>query len=225
MLQLLIIGLLALNARAFVPVTRAPSFAHRITSSPLNAKKSTAAADEKATTTTASSVSNGVCTIQILMSDTGGGHRASANALRDAFDILYPGRIQCDIVDIYTEHGPIWPYNDYPRIYKFMAEYPFLWDWFFQFGCTDFGLWLNEFLLELICFDSFKDCMKRPSGKTSKRADMVVSVHPLCQDIPLKILANLDTNGKTRDPKERCTPFATVVTDLAGAHPTWFNPG
>lgn len=35
-----------------------------------------------------------VCTVQILMSDTGGGHRASANALRDAFDVLHPGRIQ-----------------------------------------------------------------------------------------------------------------------------------
>jgi len=43
--------------------------------------------------------------------------------------------------------------------------------------------------------------------------------------LPLKILADLDTNGKTRDPKARTTPFATVVTDLGGAHPTWFNPG
>ena len=43
-----------------------------------------------------------VSTVQILMSDTGGGHRASANALRDAFDVLHPGKIQCDIVDIYT---------------------------------------------------------------------------------------------------------------------------
>jgi hypothetical protein len=48
---------------------------------------------------------NDVCTIQILMSDTGGGHRASANALQDAFDVLYPGKIQCDIVDVYTDYG------------------------------------------------------------------------------------------------------------------------
>lgn len=54
---------------------------------------------------------------------------------------------------------------------------------------------------------------------------MVVSVHPLCQDIPLKILSYLDSNGQTRDAKARTTPFATVVTDLGGAHPTWFNPG
>lgn len=47
-------------------------------------------------------VTDEICTIQILMSDTGGGHRASANALRDAFDVLHPGKIQCDIVDIFT---------------------------------------------------------------------------------------------------------------------------
>jgi len=56
---------------------------------------------------------NDVHTIQILMSDTGGGHRASANALRDALDVLHPGKFHCDIVDIYTDYGPIWPYNDY----------------------------------------------------------------------------------------------------------------
>jgi hypothetical protein len=61
-------------------------------------------------------------TIQILMSDTGGGHRASANALKDAFDSLYPGKIQCDIVDIFTDYGPFWPFNDYVGLYKFMAE-------------------------------------------------------------------------------------------------------
>lgn len=69
-------------------------------------------------------------TIQILMSDTGGGHRASANALRDAFDSLYPGKIQCDIVDIFTDYGPMWPFNDYVGLYKFMAEVTFL---FFSF--------------------------------------------------------------------------------------------
>lgn len=66
--------------------------------------------------------------------------------------------------------------------------------------------------------------MSRASGSTDCRADMVVSVHPLTQDIPLKILNYLDTEGKSRT-QGRTTPFATVVTDLGGAHPTWFNPG
>ena len=66
--------------------------------------------------------------------------------------------------------------------------------------------------------------MNRSSGSTDSRADMVVSVHPLCQDLPLKILTDLDTNGNSRNQRDRTTPFATVVTDLGGAHPTWFNP-
>ncbi|CAB9507850.1 Monogalactosyldiacylglycerol synthase 2, chloroplastic [Seminavis robusta] len=166
-----------------------------------------------------------VCTIQILMSDTGGGHRASANALRDAFDVLHPGKIQCDIVDIFTDYGPFWPFTDYPAIYKIMAEYSFLWDWFYHLGASPFGIAVNEFLMELFCFDSFQECLARPSGSTNHRADMVISVHPLCQDVPLKILSSLDTNGQTRSPDARTTPFVTVVTDLGGAHPTWFNKG
>ncbi|KAL7542230.1 hypothetical protein ACHAXR_013353 [Thalassiosira sp. AJA248-18] len=195
-------------------------------------------------------------TIQILMSDTGGGHRASANALRDAFNVLhetepsrFPLPIHCDIVDIYTDYGPMFPYNNYVALYKIMAEYSFLWKFFYEFGSTPLGLWLNDFMLELTCFDAFQDCIARdPMSKTTtsddstpayaygqgpfptkktptnKRADMIVSVHPLCQDLPLKILNSLDTNGESRS-EGRTTPFVTVVTDLGGAHPTWFNDG
>jgi len=175
-----------------------------------------------------------VATIQILMSDTGGGHRASANALRDAFNVLhetepdrFPLKIHCDIVDIYTDYGPFFPYNQYVALYKIMAEYSFLWKWFYEFGSTPLGLWLNENALELSCFEPFQDCLTRnpfDSSKNDKRADMVVSVHPLCQDLPLKILSSLDSNGASRS-EGRVTPFVTVVTDLGGAHPTWFNEG
>lgn len=197
-----------------------------------------------------------VATIQILMSDTGGGHRASANALRDAFTTLYetkyhpqpnnnnnnpPIRIVCDIVDIYTEYGPF-PYNQFVPAYKFMAEYSFLWKWAYDSGGTPFGLWVIDVMCELVCFNPFMECMMRSNNmmsglrnnnnnngsvgrsSSSSRADMVISVHPLCQSIPLKILTYLDTDGTSRT-QGRTTPFVTVVTDLGGAHPSWFNPG
>jgi ABC-type glycerol-3-phosphate transport system substrate-binding protein len=88
-------------------------------------------------------------TIQILMSDTGGGHRASANALRDAFDELYPGQIEVDIVDIFTDYGPFFPINAFVDIYKIMAEYPILWEITYKSGATPFGLWFNELVLEV----------------------------------------------------------------------------
>ncbi len=88
-------------------------------------------------------------TIQILMSDTGGGHRASANALRDAFDELYPGQIEVDIVDIFTDYGPFYPINAFVPIYKIMAEYPILWEITYKSGATPVGLWFNELVLEV----------------------------------------------------------------------------
>ncbi len=42
--------------------------------------------------------------------------------------------------------------------------------------------------------------------------DLVISIHPLCQTIPLKAL-NFLGGGR------RAIPFVTVVTDLGGAHP------
>jgi 1,2-diacylglycerol 3-beta-galactosyltransferase len=42
-----------------------------------------------------------------------------------------------------------------------------------------------------------------------------------CQDIPLRVLKSLgESQGRRR---VRNIPFATVVTDLGGAHPLWFH--
>jgi 1,2-diacylglycerol 3-beta-galactosyltransferase len=212
------------GASGFAPSTVVHQKNRVTTSSPSSVVASRTKTRTKTNLSASTSVDkDDICTVQILMSDTGGGHRASANALRDAFDTLHPGKIQCDIVDIYTDYGPFFPYNSYVPMYKFMARYPITWDIFYHFGCTPFGLWLNEFLLDTFCFKPFLKCLARPSGDSGKRADMVVSVHPLTQDIPLKILAFLDSGKK--DLAGRRTPFCTVVTDLGSAHPTWFNPG
>lgn len=100
-----------------------------------------------------------VCTVQILMSDTGGGHRASANALRDAFDVLHPGKIQCDIVDIYTDYGPF-PYNTYvqgARVQIVPAEYVL-----FSSECRELPFQMSVvptmFLVEVVCL-SFSHSM------------------------------------------------------------------
>jgi len=65
------------------------------------------------------------------------------------------------------------------------------------------------YIFQTFCFDSFKDCINRITGDRTRRADMVVSVHPLTQDIPLKILNYLDSNGQSRI-KGRTTPFVTI---------------
>lgn len=46
------------------------------------------------------------------------------------------------------------------------------------------------------------------------KPDLVVSVHPLCQEVPIRVMKKMGRGV-------RKIPFVTVVTDLGGAHPTW----
>ena len=128
-------------------------------------------------------------------------------------------------------------------MYKLMAEHPWSWELLYKSGETDFGLEFNKVTQEAFCYEPFQKCLARTFPSTQQRADIVVSVHPLCQDLPLKILSNLDADnnddkesdgmffgmddifGVDKGPSSRTTPFVTVVTDLGGAHKTWFNPG
>lgn len=56
----------------------------------------------------------------MLISDTGGGHRASANALKEAMQVLNPD-VQFTITDIWTEYG-VWPSTRMARQYQLVAR-------------------------------------------------------------------------------------------------------
>lgn len=149
--------------------------------------------------------------VRFLFSDTGGGHRASAESLRDALEASYPGAVECDLVDMFVESGqPL--YKDYPAIYKTLADNPWSWKLLFEVSSLPLGILIGDLLQEAACYSAFLGLL----GK-APRPDCVVSVHPLLQTVPLKALAELDGG-------ERTTPFVTVTTDLGGAHPLWFNP-
>ncbi len=49
--------------------------------------------------------------------------------------------------------------------------------------------------------------------------DLIVSVHPLINTLSLHVLKSM--SQATNKPR---APYVTVVTDLGGAHPTWFHP-
>ena len=149
--------------------------------------------------------------VLLLMSDTGGGHRASTKALVNALDELYPGRVEADIVDIWTDHS-CWPYTNFVPWYAIAAKRTYLWRLIWYYGRFWPSRKLQEVTSRWQCFRKFKSCIE------SYAPDMVISVHPLCQDIPLRALKALDGG-------ERTTPFVTVVTDLGSAHNTWFHKG
>ena len=151
--------------------------------------------------------------VLVLISDTGGGHRASAQAIEAEFAEMSP-ELQVSVVDMWTDHTP-WPYNRFVAGYKFTAKNPPIW-WlvYFSTAIKPFYDLLTAFGMAVGCYAGVRGLIEQED------ADLVVSMHPLCQDIPLKVLDDLSAErGDAR------TPFATVVTDLGSAHPTWFHSG
>lgn len=88
-----------------------------------------------------------------LMSDTGGGHRASAQALKDCFELIHGIFIHrisfisnltfletggndfvVHIVDLWSSCSP-WPFNKMPEGYFFLVKNPWLWR--LNFRCSE----------------------------------------------------------------------------------------
>lgn len=145
--------------------------------------------------------------VLILMSDTGGGHRASAQAIQAAFEEKFPDEFRVSIVDLWSHHTP-YPFNQAPKTYSFMVKYPVLWR--LMFRLTE-PAWVHNFL-----FRASSVFNQGPVLNAYKEfePDIVVSVHPLMQDQPIKAL---------RHYRDQHVPFATVITDLTSCHPTWFH--
>ncbi|KAJ1478778.1 hypothetical protein T484DRAFT_1596633, partial [Baffinella frigidus] len=121
--------------------------------------------------------------------------QASAKAIQMALDELYPGQFLCEICDIYTDYGK-GPFTTMVPFYQWAAKNPWAWRLVYFSGQVNHNGWKAY-------IESFAP-------------DIVVSVHPLCQEVPLRILKNMGGGA-------RKIPFVTVVTDLGGAHNLWFN--
>lgn len=143
------------------------------------------------------------------MSDTGGGHRASAQALKAAFDELYPDRFHIDIIDLISDHL-IWPLNQLPKMYPFFSnDAP--WMWKALYDSQSSASWGNA----LAVVGSRVSVSRVRAAFEKYRPDLIISVHPLLQTVSLWALEGMP----------RRIPFVTVVTDLSTGHPLWFNPG
>jgi len=148
-----------------------------------------------------------------LMSDTGGGHRASAQALKDCFTLTYGDEFTVDIIDLWSSNSP-WPFCNMPKSYFFLVKHPWLWR--LNFRCSEPKL-IHEFMFKgytAIVAKSFSEAFKKINPH------LIISVHPLMQHVPINVLQQMQKLYKT--PK---VPFATVVTDLTRCHATWFHRG
>lgn len=144
-----------------------------------------------------------------LSADTGGGHRASAEALGKQFAIQFPGS-SYELADLWTDHGVI-PYRTLVKTYKRMSARPWEWRLFYHLSNIKLSEMFSNLHSKLTCF-----------GRIFKRIeshdpDVIVSVHPTMNHAPLLATRKLSKKlGKH-------IPFFTVVTDLGSGHCMWFE--
>ena len=146
--------------------------------------------------------------VLILMSDTGGGHRASAQALAAAFAERYGDRFDVQVIDLWRHYTP-WPVNQIPKSYRALVT-DALWLWKLAWRASERD-WLTEPGLRLVGL-LVRRAMRRAFDEY--QPDVVISVHPLMQHAPLRLL---------RHRLKSSIPFVTVVTDLISIAPVWYH--
>jgi len=143
--------------------------------------------------------------ILFLISDTGGGHRAAANAIIEGLEQLYPGQLETSVVDFLRYAPPPLRYS--PEIYSRMQRAKGAW-WRFSFTATN-GPRRTRAVSEL-SFPYLRRSMKQLLAEHP--ADLIVSVHPV------------STAVFPRAVRGDRTPFVTVVTDMVSVHAFWYSP-
>ncbi len=141
--------------------------------------------------------------ILFLFSDTGGGHRSAAEAIIEAINLEFPGRVTCEMIDIFKEYAPP-PLNLAPRIYPPLSRMPTLWG---------MGYRLSDGPRRTRVFYNVLWPYVRRNLRlllAEHPADLVVSVHQLI-NVPVARLVS--THG---------LPFVTVVTDMVTTHAAWY---
>lgn len=144
--------------------------------------------------------------VLFLISDTGGGHRASAEALAEAMARLHGPAVQCALVDPFAQYAR-WPLNRVPDSYEpLVNRHGWLWQ----------ALWrLSDSRTAWRAASSAVAVWQAERLRILARdfpVDLAVSLHPLLCQIPQKTL-------RARHPGIR---LATVVTDLATAPRLWY---
>jgi 1,2-diacylglycerol 3-beta-galactosyltransferase len=146
--------------------------------------------------------------ILFTISDTGGGHRSAAVAMRAAVELLAGDAVECHIVDMLASSGvPV--VKSAPQVYDVLrGRWLKVFD--FAFRITD-GPKRVEALTWMLYFSAHRNIF---AVLEDIRPTMVVSVHSLTN----RFIAN------TRRVYRLSFHFITVVTDLVSIHASWADP-
>lgn len=147
--------------------------------------------------------------VLFLSSDTGGGHRASAQSLAGQFELHFPGSTY-DLVDLATE-AYLPPYNSIVSYYKHLSAHPSQWKLLYGVTNSRFmerAVDTNIKVMTVMCERGIRKKIK------SYEPDVVVSVHPLQTSVPIRSCTKI--SHKTG----QHLPMFTIVTDLGSDRPT-----
>mmetsp|Transcript_1703 Transcript_1703/g.2443 ORF Transcript_1703/g.2443 Transcript_1703/m.2443 type:complete len:611 (+) Transcript_1703:87-1919(+) len=152
----------------------------------------------------------GTLKVLFLSSDTGGGHRASAESLARQFELLYPGSTY-ELLDVMEKDG-VHPYNKLVSSYKHLSAHPTQWKVVYSIS--------NSRAFEIF-FDVHNKLCEKAIRKSimAIKPDIVISVHPMMTNVPVV------SCSKISEITGRHLPIVTVVTDLGSAHCLWFCNG
>jgi 1,2-diacylglycerol 3-beta-galactosyltransferase len=115
--------------------------------------------------------------VLFLSSDTGGGHRASAESLAKQFEMHFPGSTY-DLLDVWTSDGCL-PYRTLVDSYKHLSAHPQQWRLLYHLSNT--RPW--ELLTDI---HSHYTCERRIRRRMAQyEPDVVVSVHPAMNNVPM----------------------------------------
>ncbi len=143
-----------------------------------------------------------------VFSDTGGGHRAAAQAVRDAMKHLYGEMAYVEMVDIMVETKR-WPFDRFPRWYPDMVKLNGV-PWGVGFHASD-HLTLVKTVSRLV-WPYTKPAMLRLMQHYP--SDIVVSFYA----VPNYVLSmSLE--------RANHIPLVIVALDLVDVHAAWFTPG
>lgn len=146
--------------------------------------------------------------VLFLMSDTGGGHRAAAEAITDALIERYGAEaVETELVDVFRDYC-FPPFKWSPEIYRLMVNRsPKAWGRSFWMSN---GRYRSPFFATMMYWINLLRMRKLPKNHP---ADVVVSVHSILTRPSMRVYQR----QKTRP------PFITVVTDLAMTTLLWYE--
>ncbi|MFN8498720.1 MAG: glycosyltransferase [Anaerolineae bacterium] len=145
--------------------------------------------------------------IVFFFSDTGGGHRSAAEAIRDAIDETWPGQAEVFLVDFFLEGLPR-PLNRLGSLYSPMVQSGWAWKAAWEMG--EFRVVKNT------AWQPFLPMLVPRLRKIIElqKPDVVVSVHPIVTH-PMALAVHALPHPM---------PALTIVTDLVYGSRTWFEP-